>query len=194
MEKQTTQLSRLPKMLADLVHTNQFLKVFSLLSLLTTVLAIATTSFLGMRDLPVLTLTPSAEVLEATSPPKPEREIEKALRSYIEKRYKWGPSTVRRKLGEAKAFVLPSYIKAYESATKGIEKFAVEKQASQRVYPADHMSINVEKKVASISGDRITTIQGLRAAGDLKLELSFESGPRTQANPWGIYVTKEREE
>jgi hypothetical protein len=39
----------------------------------------------------------------------------------------------------------------------------------------------------------VTTIQGLKAAGSLRLELSFESGSRAKENPWGLYI-KEREE
>jgi hypothetical protein len=40
----------------------------------------------------------------------------------------------------------------------------------------------------------VTSIQGLKAAGNLKLELTFESGSRTEGNPWGLYISKEREE
>jgi hypothetical protein len=47
---------------------------------------------------------------------------------------------------------------------------------------------------ALITGDRVTSIQGLKAAGNLKLQLTFESGQRTKENPWGIYITKEKEE
>lgn len=44
-----------------------------------------------------------------------------------------------------------------------------------------------------IVGDRITSIQSLKAAGDLKLELGFESGPRTFVNPWWVFISKEKE-
>lgn len=44
-----------------------------------------------------------------------------------------------------------------------------------------------------IVGDRIMSIQTLKAAGDLKLELVFESSQRSNENPWGIYFTRERE-
>jgi hypothetical protein len=36
----------------------------------------------------------------------------------------------------------------------------------------------------------VAAIQGLKAAGNLRLELSFEGGTRTKENPWGLYVSK----
>lgn len=183
----------LPKMMADLTHSNQFLKVFSLASLVLCFLAILALMFLGSRAPLVLTLAPSAEQLELTKPPRPEDEVQAAVRSYIEKRYKWDPANVAKRLRDAEAFVFPNAIKAYQSAVVNIVRFSTEKLVSQRVYP-EKMSVNLDKRTVSISGDRITAIQGIKAAGDLRLELSFESGPRTKMNPWGVYVTKEKEE
>jgi len=184
--------SALPKMLADLSHSNQFLKVFSLCLIGICSLAILLATVLGNKEPVVLTLTPSAGVLEMTSLPKPESEIQAAVKAYIEKRYKWEPNTVVKRLQEGEAFVLPGSMKAYQLAVANIARFSTEKLVSQRVYP-ERLNINLEKRTVSIAGDRITAIQGIKAAGDLRLELSFESGPRTKANPWGIYITKEKE-
>ena len=74
-----------------------------------------------------------------------------------------------------------------------MEKFSLEKQVSQRIYVSS-IKVNLENSSAIITGDRITAIQGMKAAGDLKLQLNFENGARTIDNPWGIYITKEREE
>ena len=35
---------------------------------------------------------------------------------------------------------------------------------------------------------------GIRAAGSLNLKLHFASGPHTQENPWGVYITREVEQ
>ena len=74
-----------------------------------------------------------------------------------------------------------------------IIKFSTSKAVAQRIYP-DRVAVDLAKRTASISGDRVTAIQGLKAAGDLRLELTFDSGPRTAQNPWGLYILKEREE
>lgn len=75
---------------------------------------------------------------------------------------------------------------------QNVVRFSSERMVSQRVYPGE-IQVDLKKGLATISGDRITSIQGLKAAGDLKLELSYESGPRTTLNPWGVYISKERE-
>jgi len=185
--------SSLPKMLADLSHSNQFLKVFSLCLIGLCSLVILLVTVIGNKEPVVLTLTPSAGVLETTSPPKPESEIQAAVKAYIEKRYKWEPNTVVQRLQEAEAFVLPGSMKAYQAAVANIARFSTEKLVSQRVYP-EKLNVNFEKRTVSITGDRITAIQGIKAAGDLRLEVSFESGPRSKVNPWGIYITKEKED
>lgn len=183
----------LPKMLADLSHSNQFLKVFSLASIGLCFFIVLFAVIVGSKEPLVFTLSPSALELERSKPPKPEDEISEAVRAYIERRYKWDPSNVVKRLQDAEAFVFPNAMKAYQSAVVTIVRFSTEKQVSQKVYP-EKMSVSLEKKTVSISGDRITAIQGIKAAGDLRLELSFESGPRTRSNPWGVYITKEKEE
>lgn len=75
---------------------------------------------------------------------------------------------------------------------QNVIRFSVDKIVAQRAYPVE-IRVDLKKGVAVIEGDRITSIQGLKAAGDLRLELGFESGPRTGQNPWGVYVSKEKE-
>ena len=186
-------LARLPKALGDLAHSNQFLKISALVSYCFCLLMMGLAFYQSSKPPVVLPLAPDGSVYQIVGPPKPENEIMTAVREYIERRYKWEPQTVVKKLAQSEVFVLPQSRKAFEMATANVVKFSVEKAVSQRVYP-DKIMVSLEKKTVAISGDRFTAIQGLRAAGELKLELTFESGPRTAQNPWGVYITKEREE
>lgn len=185
--------SKLPKMLSDLSHSNQFLKMFSISALGVLAIALVLILVLVSKAPIVLTLTPTAGKMQATELPKPEEEIKAAINEYLEKRYQWEPETVRRKLTESEAFVLPGSRRAFQGAVANVAKFSVEKLVSQKVYP-EKIEVNLERKTVLITGDRVTAIQGLKAAGNLKLELSFESGLRTRENPWGIYIIKEKEE
>ena len=185
--------AKLPRMLGELSHSNQFLKLFALISIgIATLVTVALTIVVTKPPI-ILTLTPSAAVLEKTDLPSPENEIKSAIKTYVENRYNWEPNNVLAKLKLTEGFILPPSIKAFQTSVANIIHFSTEKQVSQKVYPND-VKINLNQKLVSITGDRITSIQGMKAAGTLRLELSFESGARTKENPWGIYITKEREE
>lgn len=194
MDKIQMKGASFPKILAQLTHSNQFLKVFSVSAMGLCIVSLFAVVTLGTRDPVVLTLTPSAAVMSQVERPKPEDEIRAAIRTYIERRYKWEPVNVVQRLKEAEVFVASNSMNAYRSAAVNVARFSTEKLVSQRVYAADGMKVDLTKKTVSISGDRITSIQGMKAAGDLRLELSFESGTRTEQNPWGVYITKEKEE
>ena len=185
--------TKLPKMLSDLTHSNQFLKVFSISVLGVLAIALVLIVILVSKAPLVLALTPTAGKMQVVELPKADEEVKAAINEYLEKRYKWEPQNVMQKLAEAEAFVLPGSKRAFQGAVANVTKFYIEKLVSQKVYP-EKIEVNLEKKVALITGDRVTAIQGLKAAGNLKLELSFESGPRTRENPWGIYIIKEKEE
>lgn len=187
-----TQL-RFPKLIGDLAHSNQFLKMFSFISLVINLLSLILIYMLSTRSPVVLAFDSTANNLKAASMPKPEVEIQAAIKHYLDLRYQWTPENVKTKLELAQALVHPNALKSYVGAGQNVARFSTEKQVSQRVY-GNSFDVDLEHKVVRINGDRITSIQNLRAAGKLKLELSFEFGPRTKANPWGIYVTKEVEE
>ena len=178
------QAAKLPRMIADLMHSKQFLKVFSLSA---TILVMAT------KDPLVITLGPDGKAFERTVIPKAEDQIREGIKRYLEKRYQWEPENVVKKLKESESFIQPTSLKAFQAAVANVAKFSVEKIVSQKVYP-DKIDVDLQKKTAFVTGDRITYIQGLRAAGKLKLELTFDSGARTEQNPWGLYIAKEREE
>jgi hypothetical protein len=194
MKQIKLQLPKLPRKIGDLTHSNQFLKFNVLASYTVTVLLTALLFAESYRSPTVLTLTPGAIPFESVSPPKPEDEVAHAVRAYVALRYRWDQKSVNDRLRQAEAFIPPASRKAFEAACASISKFAQERGVLQRVYPADSINVDLEKKTALVTGDRITAIQGLKAVADLRLSLDFEAGPRTRENPWGVYVVKEREE
>lgn len=185
--------SQLPKMVGELLHSNQFLKVFALLALALVFMGLGVTLVMAMKEPTVITLGADGKSLERVNQPKAEDQIREGVRRYLEKRYQWEPENVIKKLKESEQFITPQALKAFQVAVANVAKFSTEKIVSQKVYP-EKIEIDLKKQTALITGDRVTSIQGLKAAGNLKLELTFESGPRTQENPWGIYISKEREE
>jgi hypothetical protein len=180
-------------MLGELTHSNQVLKVFAFMGLAIALVCGGLLYLTATRPPLVLPLAATGEAIEKTTLPKPEDEIRAAINRYLELRYRWEPANVKQKLEQAQAFVLPNSVKAYQSAIANVAKFSTEKAVSQRVYP-EKIEVNLDKKTVFITGDRVTAIQGLKAAGNLRLELGFDTGSRTRENPWGIYISKEREE
>ena len=184
--------SRFPKLLSELTHSNQFLKIFSVASLAITLIALTIIFFISSRAPLVLTIAQSGQELKSTELPKADIEIQAAVTRYLELRYKWRPENVKQNLFNAQAFIYPNAVKAYQSAAAKIIKFSTEKQVAQKVFSSS-IGVDLSNKVVTVLGDRITAVQGLKAAGDLRLELSLEFGARTLENPWGVYITKERE-
>jgi hypothetical protein len=185
--------SQLPKMVGELLHSNQFLKVFALSALALVFMGLGVTLVMAMKEPMVITLGPDGKSLERVNQPKAEDQIREGIKGYLEKRYQWEPENVIKKLKESEQFITPQALKAFQVAVANVAKFSTEKIVSQKVYP-EKIEIDLKKQTALITGDRVTSIQGLKAAGNLKLELTFESGLRTQENPWGLYISKEREE
>ena len=184
---------QLPKMVGQLMHSNQFLKAFSISSLALVFMVLGVILVMATKEPMVITLGPDGKAIERTVLPKAEDQIREGIKRYLEKRYQWEPENVIQKLKESEKFITPQALKAFQGAIANVAKFSTEKLVSQRVYP-NNIEVNLAKNTAFITGDRVTSIQGLKAAGNLKLELAFESGPRTEGNPWGIYISKEREE
>lgn len=186
-------VGKLPQAMGALVHSNQFLKMTTVSTLGLCVLLTCLLYVSFSQPPTVLALNSNAEPYSPVDLPKPEREVEEAIRHYIDHRYKWDPQNVTKRLLEAEAFVLPQNRGGFDKAMADIIKFSTSKAVAQRIYP-DRVVVDLAKRTVSISGDRVTAIQGLKAAGDLRLELTFDSGPRTAQNPWGLYILKEREE
>jgi len=185
--------AQLPKMVGQLMHSNQFLKVFSISSLILVFMVLGVILVMATKEPMVITLDPDGKAIERTVLPKAEDQIREGIKRYLEKRYQWEPDNVIQKLKESEKFITPQALKAFQRAIANVAKFSTEKLVSQRIYP-NNIEVNLIKNTAFITGDRVTSIQGLKAAGNLKLELTFESGPRTVDNPWGLFISKEREE
>lgn len=185
--------TELPKKVGELVHSNQFLKLFSLSALGLAGLILIAVIVMATKEPTIITLNVDGASLEKTVLPKAEDQIREGIKRYLEKRYKWEPENVIKKLKESEEFITPKALRAFQGAVGNVAKFSVDKVVSQRVYPSE-IRVDLNSQTALITGDRVTSIQGLKAAGNLKLELTFESGPRTKENPWGLYISKEREE
>ncbi len=184
---------KLPKALAELSHSNQFLKMSAFSSYLICGLLTVLLFYQALRPVEVLTLAPDGSVYQETPKPDAKLEVERAVREYLKYRYNWSPKTVKSQVDQARNFILSSTQSAFNSSMKDVVRFSAEKNVSQRVYPVN-VSVDLKKSIVTLLGDRITGIQEMKAAGDLRLELSFESGPRTEINPWGVYISKEREQ
>ncbi len=183
---------RLPKLVGDLMHSNQFMKMFSLYALTLVLVTSLALMFAVTKEPIILTLNTQAEVITQAGMPRADDQVKEAVKAYLHTRYRWKPDNVVKKLKSAEAFILPVTIKAFQPAVSKVAKFSMEKMVSQNVYP-EVMKVDLLKKTVLVLGDRITSIQGMKAVGDLRLEISFESGPRTKDNPWGVYVIKETE-
>lgn len=190
--KVTFKPSAFPKLLADLSHSNQFLKVFAVGSLAVSVLLATLTVMAFSRKPVVIALTSQGAILRKTEIPDPEAEVREAIQSYIERRYNWDKGTVDKNLDSAKVFVAKSLISNFQQGVANVRKFSKERTVSQRAYP-NSITVDLKRGVATISGDRITEIQGVRAAGAFNLELTFQGGSRSAENPWGVYIVRESE-
>lgn len=185
-------IRKLPKALAELSHSNQFLKIstFSLFCLTWVMLMVLV--YQATKAPVVLPMTQDASVYMSAPMPDPKVEIERAVREYLKHRYNWTSKTVTTQVEKAGDFILPSTKRDFNSSMQNVIRFSVDKIVAQRVYPIE-IRVDMKKGAVVIEGDRITSIQGLKAACDLRLELGFESGPRTERNPWGVYISKEKE-
>ena len=186
-------VSTFPKKMSELMHSNQFLKVFSISAAVLVFMVLGVIMVMATKEPIVITLGPDGKAIERTILPKAEDQIREGVKRYLENRYQWEPENVIKKLKESEEFITPKALKAFQEAVANVAKFSTEKIVSQKVYP-ENIEINLKNQTALITGDRVTTIQGLKAAGNMKLELTFENGPRTSNNPWGLYISKEREE
>lgn len=185
-------IKRFPSQMAELMHSNQFLKMSAFCSYGICALLLILLIYLSLRPTSFITLAPDGSVYQFLDKPNPEAEIEKVVRKYIEKRYNWEPKTVLKNLTSSEKFIPKSLRKSFLSSMSGVVKFSTEKQISQRAYPF-FIKVNLSESEVQVTGDRITAVQGMKAAGNLNLKLLFESGPRTKDNPWGIYILKETE-
>lgn len=182
----------LPKMLSDLTYKYHVLVILSLGSLIVAALSLIVAFAISTKAPTVMAFAQNAQVLEKSELPKPEDEIKLAINRYINFRYKWDAKTVSENIKKSENFIGSKSLTAFQNNMASVVKFSLDRDVMQKVYPND-MKVDLKTQTVFITGDRVTSIQGLKAAGNLNLALEFESGPRTINNPWGIYITKEKE-
>jgi hypothetical protein len=163
-----------------------------MLCLVVTAFALCTSAILIRRKPIIVALDQCASVSALSDAPPIEAEVDKAARKYVDLRYSWGPDTLAVHLTRAKSFVASQSLKAFEKTITDLQTFSKGKTIGQRVYPT---TVNPDAKNSKVQiiGDRFTEIQGLKAATILRVTLTYQTGPRTLENPWGIYVVKEEE-
>jgi hypothetical protein len=184
---------KLPQVLAELRHANQFLKIYSAGATFLSLLCLSLVLLLLNKESEIIVLSETGSRLAINERPDPNAQVVSALTEYIKHRYSWEPKTIKTQLALARQFVRDSALKSFDSGLAEVEKFALERNVTQRGYAAS-IEVDLQKQIASVKGDRVTSIQGLTASGQLNLVLQFEPGPRTKANPWGIYIVRERNE
>ncbi len=184
-------LPRVPKMIASTLHSMQFLKLFSVYALILTIITSATIFYLSSKKPVIISMDQSGNVVQV-GVPSLETVVKGSVRTYLQSRYNWTPQSIGKSFKEAESFIHSKVVLQYREAIYKLQKFSVEKGVSQTLY-VDSVIVDPSKNQATILGTRITSIQGLKAVGDLKLQLSFESGKHSDKNPWGIYITQEKE-
>jgi len=184
--------SSFPKALGDLAFQNQWLRYGMILCLAVTALTLCAATTSMRRGPHIVALDQCGAVAGLAEAPPIEAEVDKAARKYVELRYTWGPENLTVHLARAKAFVASQSLRAFEKTIADLQTFAKGKTIGQRIYPT---AVNVDVKASRVQliGDRFTEIQGLKAATILRVTLTYQAGPRTLENPWGIYVVKEEE-
>lgn len=176
------------------VAQNRFLKFLVLvLLILMTVFAVAL-AVATMRTPPIFAVsTVESGLLRDTPPAKSllENEAKRVVTEYLQRRHSWEPATIQPSIGKASRFVDESFRKAFLQANEAQVRIAVEKKISQKFY-VSKIEVDLEKKTASVVGDRILNIEGLRAVNSLAFELKLRFGERTDSNPEGVYIVAEQ--
>ena len=181
-----------PKVWGELAFQNHWLRLGMMFCLVATILSLCTSMVLLRRKPQIIALDQCANVATLADAPLMEAEVDKAARKYLELRYVWAPDTQTSHLARAKSFVASQSLKAFEKTIADLQVFSKGKNIAQRVYPTI-VSVDVKNNRVQINGDRFTEIQGLKAATVLRVTLTYQTGPRTLENPWGVYVIKEDE-
>lgn len=184
--------SGFPVIWGDLAYQNQWLKRVALLACLVSMLSLTVAAVLAKRKPQVLVMDPQANIVPVSGQVPIEVEAEKAVRRYVELRYVWQPDTQAKTLPLAKGFVAPTSTKAFDKTVTELVAFSKGRNVAQRVYPTTIIADGKTSRVQVVA-DRFTEIQGLKAATILRVILTYQTGPRTDANPWGIYIVKEEE-
>lgn len=181
-----------PIVWGDLAYQNHWMRKIALAALVVGALSLTGVIALLNRKPLVVMLDAQANVIRPGSQNSIETELEKMAHRYLEFRYIWEVGNQADQLMRAKSFIASQSLKAFEKTAAVLVAFSKGKNVSQRIYPTKILVNSKESKIEVVA-DRITEIQGLKAATLLRVSLYFQSGPRTAENPWGVYVIKEEE-
>ncbi len=117
-------------------------------------------------------------------------EATRVISNYIKLHHDWSSATISDNFHRASALISPRFIQDFKTSTATQTQIAKNKGLSQRFFiSASH--VDPTKRIATISGHRLLKVGTLYAASEMKINVSYELGARTQTNPEGVYVTSE---
>ena len=180
---------------ADEEAQNLILKWFLVFTLLVIVAETAALLALSLRKPILFAVSDSESKLLSVTPPKAEllrRELGRTIIAYVESHYNWDFSTIEKSHEAASRYVAENFRKQFLSSNGEQVKLAKEKKITQRIYLAAPPAIDLEKKTATVTVDRIFSVEGIKATAPLTLAIGYGFGPRTEENPEGVYITDER--
>jgi hypothetical protein len=173
---------------------NSFLKgllvvlasLFFIQSIALTILALRKPDIIAVSETEtaILTKAPPSDVLLET-------ELKRIVSRYALAHYYWDVATIDEAHRQAAHYVASSFQKSFVEANAQQVKIAKEKKLSQKVY-VSNITDDPQALTARVTLDRILQVDGLRVATPLVLDLTLQSGPRTNTNPEGLYITGEK--
>lgn len=178
---------------ADEEAQNRILKYLLLLASMVTVVQLVVIVVLAFKRPLIVSVTDentSAVQYQEPNPDRLLREVIRAIESYLRKRHNWDWTTIDAKSKEAILYIAPDFRQKFFVNTQEQIRVAKEKQVSQRLFPYEPQ-VDMKVKKATVKAERILIVNGIRAAQELRLEVGFALGERTERNPEGVYVTSE---
>lgn len=172
---------------------NQILKGLTTLLLVCLCVETISLTVLSLRKPELIAITPAGTGFLMVTPPKEDflkNEINRAVNGYVTSRFTWQWKEVDKAFTRASKYVDDKFTKTFLEAIQKQIKFAKEKKLSQQLY-VDRVSLDLEKRNATVLGTRIILVEGLRAASPFSAQINFDYGDRNQNNPEGIYITGE---
>lgn len=182
---------QLPTMVGHLSHQNQVLKVIVTALCLIAALSLFALFVFGFKDPGIVALSCDAQPLTKMEL-KLKDEMSAMAEKYLSYRFNWNPGNIKAQFGFARNFVSQSSLKAFDQMSSEQSQFASDKKVVSRLHVLE-VKADEGSKTIRVIADRITEVQGLKAATLYKAEFGIEVGSRTSQNPWGLYVLKESE-
>lgn len=180
-----------PKVVTDLATQNHYLKIL-------------TYAMLGIFSIMLIALIlmsargPEVIALETSGKPAKigntitESHVASAIEEYMSYRYNWDNSCIDKQIKFSEGFIYPSLLDSFRRSMVEVKKYIQNKNVTQRVY-AQKIEVDLKKKIATLTADRINEFDSLKAATILKVKFQIELDSPTAINPWGVYITKETE-